>query len=121
MEEQQERMQLESIEDQIGQKIRELANEAVQFAREQPHLAVGLAFGLGWVLGNGLSPRLLVAGARLGWKAALGGALAGGGLMSILSGTHASTMHVAGTPQPGARRATPEDGATHGRTGSQRS
>lgn len=79
--------------DQVRKDITEKANmalgQAVEFAREQPHVAVGAALAIGWVLGNGLPPRLLTSAARMGWRAMIGGAIAGGtgaGLLNQLIG-----------------------------------
>jgi len=79
-------LDLEKLQDDMKEKGEELIGRATQFAREQPHLAVAAAFGIGWILGNGLSPKIVTAGARLGMKTLLGGALAGTGLAGILSG-----------------------------------
>jgi hypothetical protein len=38
---------------------RELVHAAADFARESPHAAVGAALAVGFVLGGGLTPRLL--------------------------------------------------------------
>lgn len=76
-------MDLDAIKGQISERANEVLGQAVDFAREKPHVAVGIAFGVGWVLGNGLPPRVIMGVARLGWKAALGGALAGSGIMGI--------------------------------------
>lgn len=77
-------LDIEALREEFGDRAKEFADKATAFAKEQPHLAVGLALGVGWILGNGLSPRIVGAAARLGWKAALGGALAGSGLAGIL-------------------------------------
>jgi hypothetical protein len=84
--EQAPQVDLESIQDDLKEKGRELLDKAAAFAREQPHLAVAAAFGIGWILGNGLSPRIVSAGAKLGMRALLGGALAGTGLVGVLGG-----------------------------------
>jgi len=44
-----------------------VADRAVEFAKEQPHVAVAAAFGIGWILANGISPRMLLVAARMGW------------------------------------------------------
>lgn len=80
-------MDLEALKSDIAQKAEQAASHAIDFARERPHAAVAMALGLGWVLGNGLPPRLIMGAARLGIKAALGGLLASGGLASILGGS----------------------------------
>jgi hypothetical protein len=79
-------LDLEKIQGEMKEKGEELLGRAVDFAREQPHLAVAAAFGIGWILGNGLSPKIVTVGARLGMKALLGGAVAGTGLAGILGG-----------------------------------
>ena len=91
---------LETLKSEIAEKGQEFLGKAVEFARERPHVAVGIAFGVGWILGNGVSPRLLMGAARIGWRSVLGGALAGTGLMGALSGTDAggeSTVQAAGS------------------------
>ena len=84
--EQAQPVDLESIQNDLKEKGRELIDKAAAFAREQPHIAVAAAFGVGWILGNGLSPRIVTAGAKLGVRALLGGALAGTGLVGVLGG-----------------------------------
>jgi hypothetical protein len=84
--EQTQSIDVESIQNEVAEKGRELLEKAAVFAREQPHLAVAAAFGIGWILGNGLSPRIVTAGARLGMRTLLGGALAGSGLVGVLGG-----------------------------------
>lgn len=79
-------MDIEQIKSDIAEKANELIGQAVEFAKEKPHVAVGAAFAIGWVLGNGLPPRVIMGAARVGWKAMLGGALAGTGIMGILGG-----------------------------------
>ena len=79
-------LDLEKLQDEVKEKGEELVGKAVAFAREQPHLAVAAALGLGWILGNGLSPKIVTAGARIGMKTLLGGALAGTGLAGVLGG-----------------------------------
>jgi hypothetical protein len=82
----QQGIDIEEVRSEIAEKAEQIVGQAVEFAREKPHLAVGAAFGIGWILGNGLPPRVLMMAARLGWKAMLGGALASSGLMGILGG-----------------------------------
>ena len=84
MAEQTQQLDIEKIREEITEKGQEMIERAVDFAREKPHIAVGAALGIGWILGNGLPPRLIMAAARLGWKAALGGALAGSGILGTL-------------------------------------
>lgn len=43
----------------------ELARTAIELARENPHTALGAAFAVGFLLGGGLTPRLLVSIAAL--------------------------------------------------------
>jgi len=81
-----QQLDLEAMKRDISEKADEALAQVADFARERPHVAVGLALGLGWVLGNGLPPRIILGAARAGWKAALGGMLASGGLASILGG-----------------------------------
>jgi hypothetical protein len=104
-------LDLDAVREELREKAKELAGKAATFAREQPHVAVGLAFGVGWILGNGLSPRLVMGAARMGWKALLGGALAG-------LGEEAEPVLHGVTPRPGgARHATGEGGAPGSRSG----
>lgn len=81
-----EQRDLEAMREDLAEKAREVAARVADFARERPHAAVAIAFGVGWVLGNGLPPRVLLGVARLGLKAALGGLLASGGLAELLVG-----------------------------------
>jgi hypothetical protein len=81
-----EQLDIEAVKSEISEKANEVIGTAVEFARERPHVAVGIAFGVGWILGNGLPPRLILGAARLGWKAMLGGAVASSGLMGIFGG-----------------------------------
>jgi hypothetical protein len=83
------------------EKAQAIAEQAIEFAREKPHVAVGIAFGVGWVLGNGLHPRVVLSAARLGWRAVIGGALGAGGIAGILSqaGVEGREAHATrGTP-----------------------
>jgi hypothetical protein len=99
---------IEEIQGEFRAKVDEALGKAVAFARARPHVAVGEAFGVGWVLGNGLHPRMVAGAARLGWKAMLGGALASSGLMGALG-----AEGEAPTPpraRAGARPAVPEGG-----------
>jgi hypothetical protein len=77
---------MEALKSEIAAKGQEYLGKAAEFARERPHVAVGIAFGVGWLLGNGLSPKLLMGAARIGWRAVLGGALAGSGIAGVVSG-----------------------------------
>ena len=79
-----EQLDLEQIRGDLAERAQQAADEAVKFAQARPHLAVGLALGVGWILGNGLPPRVVMAAARLGWKAMLGSALASSGLLGVL-------------------------------------
>jgi hypothetical protein len=72
-------------------RVQEALAKATEFAKERPHLAVGVAFGVGWLLGNGLHPRVVMGAARLGWRTWVGSALAGGGLLEALGFEQAST------------------------------
>jgi dienelactone hydrolase len=47
------------MEQAEGIDPRELAQAAAEFARENPHTAVAGAFAVGFLLGGGLTPRLL--------------------------------------------------------------
>lgn len=78
-------LDLEQIKRDVTEQARALTDKASEFAREQPHAAVGIALGVGWILGNGLPPRLVMAAARMGWKAMLGGAI-GTGAMGLING-----------------------------------
>jgi hypothetical protein len=77
-------MDLDAMRTELTERAHEAMTKAADFAREKPHMAVGIALGVGWVLGNGLPPRLVMTAARLGWKAMLGSAIAGSGLAGIL-------------------------------------
>lgn len=90
-----EQLDIEAVREEISEKANELIGQAVEFAREKPHLAVGAAFGIGWILGNGLPPRVIMSAARLGWKAMLGGAIATSGLAEMF-GQHAPTPPATG-------------------------
>jgi hypothetical protein len=94
-------LDLEKLQDEVKEKGEELLGRAVEFAREQPHLAVAAAFGIGWILGNGLSPKIVTAGARLGMKTLMGGALAGTGLAGILGGEGGPLSFLGGREQEG--------------------
>lgn len=48
-----------------GPDLTELARAASDFARENPHAAIGGAFAAGFLLGGGLTPRLLASIAML--------------------------------------------------------
>lgn len=109
-------MDMEALREDLASKANEALAHVIEFAREKPHAAVGIALGVGWVLGNGLPPRVIMGAARLGWKAMLGGALAGSGLTGILGGEDASSG-ATGRGATGGRRAsatgaarTPHDG-----------
>ena len=109
-----EQLDIENVRNEIAEKANEVVGQAVEFAKERPHVAVGIALGIGWVLGNGLPPRVILGAARLGWKAMLGGALASGGLANLFGGESsddgASSSHGAvRTTAP--RRAPSEAGA----------
>jgi dienelactone hydrolase len=47
------------MEQAAGIDPRELAQAAAEFARENPHTAIAGAFAVGFLLGGGLTPRLL--------------------------------------------------------------
>lgn len=81
-----EQLDIEQVKRDVATRANEIIGQAVEFAREKPHAAVGIAFGIGWVLGNGLPPRVIGTVARIGWRALLGGAVASGGLASMLGG-----------------------------------
>lgn len=87
----QQQLDIEAIKNEVTERAQQVLGQAVEFARERPHAAVGVAFGIGWVLGNGIPPRLILAAARLGWKAMLGTALATGGLAGILGDSEDSS------------------------------
>lgn len=44
---------------EAGVDVSELVRAAADFARENPHAALGAALALGFVVGGGLTPRLL--------------------------------------------------------------
>jgi hypothetical protein len=48
-----------SLEEVAGVDPKELVAAAAEFARENPHTAVAAAFGIGFLLGGGLTPRIL--------------------------------------------------------------
>lgn len=59
-------MQGEAMSNDLGQmqekalgSIREYRGTIEEFARENPRVAIGIAVGVGFVLGGGLTPRLL--------------------------------------------------------------
>jgi len=109
MKQQDESTDLQTLQGELGDRAKELLGQAADFAREKPHMAVGVAFGLGWVLGNGLPPRVVMGAARMGWRSMLGGALAGGGLAGILQNLvpegllQGVLQGVGGQEQPGGR------------------
>lgn len=123
MEEQAQPVDLEAIQNEVKEKGRELLDKAAAFAREQPHIAVAAAFGIGWILGNGLSPRIVSAGARLGMRALLGGALAGTGLVGVLGGDEGDVggfprrSSDVGNDAPGPRGAGPNRSREQGKDG----
>lgn len=49
----------EEMAEAAGIDPRELAQSAAEFARENPHTALAGAFAVGFLLGGGLTPRLL--------------------------------------------------------------
>lgn len=105
-----QQLDLEALKADISEKAGEAVGRACEFARERPHLAVGIAFGVGWVLGNGLPPRLLLGVARLGWKAALGGMLASSGLAGLMGEAEGDGASERG-PTTAVRQTQPEVGA----------
>jgi len=112
------RAEIEQLKEDLGERANDILDKAATFARSRPHLAVGAALGVGWVLGNGLHPRLAMGATRMVYKALVGSAFAGGGLMQTLgveqedAREDARAASRAAAPS-GARRAAPE-----GKTGS---
>jgi len=114
------RADVEQLKGDLTETAGEVLEKVVTFTRERPHIAVGIALGAGWILGNGLHPRLAMGATRLAYKALLGGALADGGLLRALGIEEEEEEEVASSgPQvsTGARRA-PSEGKASSRRGS---
>jgi len=80
----QESLNADEMRSELAERGEEILNRALEFARERPQAAIGIAFGVGWVLGNGVPPRLIMTAARMGFRAILGGALANSDLVGSL-------------------------------------
>ena len=52
--------ELEQMQTKASEGLREARGAVESFARKNPRTAVGVALGLGFVLGGGLTPRLLL-------------------------------------------------------------
>jgi hypothetical protein len=58
-----------------GADLRRVIDSASELARESPHVALGLALAAGFVLGGGLTPRLLGSVAMIAGRTYLGRAV----------------------------------------------
>jgi hypothetical protein len=58
-EEKQESAGLEDVEEKVLSGVKDARASIESFARENPRLSVGIALGIGYVLGGGLTPRIL--------------------------------------------------------------
>ncbi|MDB4971329.1 MAG: hypothetical protein JWN44_7018 [Myxococcales bacterium] len=65
----------EQIKDQLGDRTQELRETIGSFVEEQPLAAVGVAFGLGYLLSGALFSRTTFKAASMGGKFVLGGFL----------------------------------------------
>lgn len=54
-------LDLDEVQAKATEGLREARGVVESFARENPRLAVGIALGAGFVLGGGLTPRILFA------------------------------------------------------------
>ena len=52
-------MDLEAMESKAIEQIQEVRGTVEEYAKEHPRMAVGFALGVGFILGGGLTPKLL--------------------------------------------------------------
>jgi len=106
------RADVEQLKNDLTDGAGDALEKVVTFTRERPHIAVGIALSAGWILGNGLHPRLALGATQLAYKALLGGVLAQSGLLRTLGieEEEEDREEAPAGPQasPGARRASPE-------------
>ena len=96
--------QFEEIEKLIGAKAGKVADDVARFARERPHAALGIALGVGWILANGVPPRVFQVIATRAVRTAVRGVFMGGGLLTLverLGGRPANTKQGATTTSVG--------------------
>jgi len=109
------RSDVEQLRNDLSGTTNEILERVTEFTRARPHVAVGVALGIGWILGNGLHPRIAMSATRLAYKTLIGGALVGGGFLQALGAEQqqdeGKRTSRASAPS-GARRATSESDAS---------
>ncbi len=74
---------MDRMQEEVTKRVEGMAEDERKFAQEKPHAAVAMALGLGWILANGVPPRVarmvLVSAARAVFKSAV----AGGGMVAL--------------------------------------
>lgn len=73
----------EPEQESLAQQAQQVAEQVSSFAQEHPHAALAAAFGIGWILANGVPPRWVQFALAAGAKRALRSAVTGEGLLRL--------------------------------------